>query len=180
MKYLARFVNPKYFIPIGGTIRHQRQYQRLMTELGYNQNNIFTLDEGESVWFTKNKASLGQGIETKNVYVDAYGVGDVGHIVLRDRQTIASEGMVVAILVIDNQGRLLTAPKIVSRGFVFEKEEGALYKKAVGLIENMTKPKKSYQPHLVNFKRELISQLENVFYKERGRKPLVIVEIIQI
>lgn len=180
LKYLARFVNPRYFIPIGGTVRHQRQYQRLMSELGYDKNRIFTLDEGESVWFFKNRASLGQGIETKNIYVDAYGVGDVGNIVLRDRQTLASEGMVVAILMIDSDGRLITSPKIVSRGFVFEKEEADLYKKAVRMIENATRPKRSKQFNLINLKKELISRLEDLFYKERGRKPLVVVEVVQV
>lgn len=180
LKFLARFVNPKYFIPIGGTVRYQRQYQRLISELGYDKNCIFTLVEGETVWFTKHKANLGQRLETNNIYVDAYGIGDVGNVVLRDRKTLASDGMVVAVVTVDNQGQLLTPPKILSRGFVFEKEETALYKRAIGVIEKITKPKRERYLNLINIKKETIAELEELFFEERGRKPLVVVEIIQI
>lgn len=180
MKFLIRFTKPKFFIPIGGTIRHQRQYQRLVVDLDYEEKQVFTLGEGDTVWLRQDKATLGNKIETKNVYVDAYGIGDVGNIVLRDRQTISSEGMVVAILAVDNRGQLITAPKILSRGFVFEKEEAALYRKAVNLIENITKPKAGKVFNYNNLKKEVIKQLENIFFEERGRRPLVVTEIIQI
>jgi len=85
LKLLIRLTNPKYFIPIGGTVRHQQQYRKLTEELGYRSDSVFLLQEGETVWFTKNKATLGDTIETRNIYVDAYGIGDVGSIVLRDR-----------------------------------------------------------------------------------------------
>ena len=180
LKFLIRFVDPKYFIPIGGTVRHQRQYQRLVDELGYDKNKVFTLDEGQAVWLEKDKANISTSIETKNIYVDAYGVGDVGNVILRDRKTLSSEGVVVVVITVDNQGRTLTPPKILSRGFVFEKEEGELYKKTSALIEKIVKPRGGNRINLVNAKRELIKELENLFYKERGRNPLVAVEIIQI
>ena len=180
MKLLIRFTNPLYFLPIGGTIRHQRQYQRLVDELGYPKGNVFMLQEGETVWFEKQKANLGKTIETQNVYVDAYGVGDVGNIVLRDRQTLAQDGMVVAIININNQGLLVTEPKLISRGFVFEKEEKDLYNRAIREIERVTKPRGKNVLNLNNIKKQIIDTLENLFFEERGRKPLIVVEIIQI
>ncbi len=92
IKFLVRFIQPKYFIPIGGTVRHQRQFQRVVQTLGYDKNKVFTLNEGETVLFKKNTAEIGETIELKNIYIDAYGVGDVGQVVLRDRQTLAEEG----------------------------------------------------------------------------------------
>jgi len=180
IKFLARFTNPLYFIPIGGTIRHQRQYQRLIAELGFPKNNVFMLTEGETVWFEKRKANLGKSLATQNIYVDAYGVGDVGNIVLRDRQTLAQDGMVVAILNVDNQGLLISQPKLISRGFVFEKEEKDLYKKAIREIERVTKPREKNLLNLNNLKKQVVGVLENLFFKERGRKPLVVVEIISL
>jgi len=180
LKLLARFINPQYFIPIGGTVRHQRQYQKLMQGLGFNKDNIFTLDEGNSLWFSKNKATLGNSIETKNVYVDAYGVGDIGNLVLRDRQNLSSDGIVVAIIVIDNQIKLVAQPKIITRGVVYEKNEKELIQKAISLIEKMTKPKGERVKDIGNVKREIGRQLEDFFYQERGRKPLVVVDVIQI
>lgn len=178
MKFLIRFTQPKYFIPIGGTIRHQRHYQRLVSELGYNQNQVFTLFEGETVWFYQNKAEKGEEVETKNLYVDAYGVGDVGKIVLRDRQQISTEGIVVVLLNINNKGLLSSAPKLISRGFIFEKEGKPLYQKAVREIEKVFKPKKEKLINLEMNRRLVINRLEDLFYKEKGRKPLIVVEII--
>jgi len=178
LKFLIRFTNPKYFIPIGGTVRHQKQYQRLVSDLSFAKETVFLLKEGETVWFSSQKAYLGEKIETKNIYVDAYGVGDVGSIILRDRKTLATEGVVIALLITDNQGKLITQPKLVSRGFVFEKEEKNLYQKAIKIIEKLTKPR-SFHPVKINeVKKIIINELESLFFKEKGRKPLIVVEII--
>ncbi|MEK7110203.1 MAG: ribonuclease J, partial [Patescibacteria group bacterium] len=94
LKFLIRFTNPRYFIPIGGTIRHQKQYENLVEQLGYAKKDVYSLNEGETVWFVKNKAYKGDKVETKNIYVDAYGIGDVGSVILRDRKTLATDGIV--------------------------------------------------------------------------------------
>ena len=180
LKFLIRFTNPRYFIPIGGTIRHQRQYENLVEQLNFNKRDVFSLNEGETVWFVKNKAYLGERIETKNIYVDAYGIGDVGSIILRDRKTIATDGIVFVLSIIDNRGLLLDQPKIVSRGFVFEKEENRLYLEAKKIVENVFKPKSGKVLELGNMKREVIENLEEFFRKATGRKPLIVAEIIQL
>ena len=180
LKFLIRFTNPRYFIPIGGTIRHQRQYENLVEQLDFNKRDVFSLDEGETVWFVKNKAYLGERIGTRNIYVDAYGIGDVGSIVLRDRKTIATDGIVFVLSIIDNRGLLLGQPKIVSRGFVFEKEENRLYLEARKIVENVFKPKSGKVLELGNMKREVIENLEEFFRKATGRKPLIVAEIIQL
>lgn len=181
LKLLIRFTNPEYFIPIGGDLRHQRQYQRMVEELGFSKDKVFLLDEGETVWFYKGGRMIrGEAVETKNIYVDAYGVGDVGRVILRDRQTLSSEGMVTIFLVIDNFAKLLTEPKILSRGFIFEKANDNLIKGAVSLIENLFKPKKNKVFDLINLKRETAAKLEDYFFKKTGRKPLILVEAIQI
>ncbi|OGK40529.1 hypothetical protein A3A74_02975 [Candidatus Roizmanbacteria bacterium RIFCSPLOWO2_01_FULL_35_13] len=180
LKFLVRFTDPKYFIPIGGTIRHQHQYQKLVMGLGYKKEQLFLLDEGETVWFDQYKASRGDTIETKNIYVDAYGVGDVGNVVLRDRKTLATEGIVAVFLILDNQGKLTTRPKFLSRGFVYESGEEKLFNEATVQVEKLLKPRGETLLNLNNIRKEVSDILENFFYKKRGRKPLVIVDIIQI
>lgn len=181
LKFLARFTNPKFFMPIGGTIRHQREYQKLMLSLGFKKEKMFLLNEGETVWFIKAGATRGEDIETKSIYVDAYGVGDVGNVVLRDRQALSSEGMVVAILVIDKSGNLVTKPRFFSRGFVFEKKEEGLFEEAAKIIEKALKPKKSDRLfELNNFKKDAGRTLEDFFFNERGRRPLVLVDLIEL
>ncbi|OGK24652.1 hypothetical protein A3A46_01295 [Candidatus Roizmanbacteria bacterium RIFCSPLOWO2_01_FULL_37_13] len=180
LKFLVRFTDPKYFIPIGGTVRHQHQYQKLVMGLGYKKEQLFLLDEGETVWFTKGKGYRGDSIETKNIYVDAYGVGDVGNVVLRDRKTLATEGIVAAVLILDGQGKLTTRPKFLSRGFVYESGEEMLFSEAVRRLEKVLKPRGERIIDINNVRKEAGEILEDFFFKERGRKPLVIVDVIQI
>ena len=180
LKFLVRFTNPKYFIPIGGTIRHQRQYENLVEQLNYNKKDVFSLSEGETVWFIKNKAYLGNKIETKNIYVDAYGIGDVGSVILRDRKTLATDGIVFVLLTVDNKGLLLGQPKIVSRGFVFEKEENRLYLEALKIVEGIFPLKSGKVLEVGNMKREVIQNMEEFFRKVTGRKPLIVAEVIQL
>lgn len=179
IKFLMRLTNPKYFIPIGGTIRHQRNYQKLAYDLGYKKESVFLLDEGETVWFEKKTARLGQTINTKTIYVDAYGVGDVGSVVLRDRQTLSTEGIVVVVLFIDAHGQMVAAPRIISRGFVFEKQEEEMFKKAGTVVESSLKPRAGRLINVGNIKKETADVLEGFFFEQRGRKPLVIVDVVQ-
>ncbi|MEI7616891.1 MAG: ribonuclease J [Actinomycetota bacterium] len=180
LKFLIRFTDPKYFIPIGGTIRHQRQYERIVESLGYDTKNAFMLKEGETVWFEKAGAHFGEVIETKNIYVDAYGIGDVGNIVLRDRKTLSTEGIVVAFLMIDNQGNLVTRPKILTRGFIFQKDEDKLIEDGVRVIEKMMTPNPGQLIDINGIKKETETNLEEYLFKQRGRRPLIIVDVIQV
>jgi len=152
----------------------------MVEEMGINRENVFLLPEGQTIWFSKGKAVKGEAIETKNIYVDAYGVGDIGNLVLRDRKTLATDGIVVAILALDNQMRLVSRPKILSKGFVFEKEEARLMEGAMKLIELILKPKLGRVFEINNIKREVSREVENFLFKQRGRRPLIITDVIQI
>lgn len=180
LKLLARLTNPRYFIPIGGTIRHQKQYQKLIEGLGYDKKSVINLNEGETVWFDGRTVRPGDDVETKTIFVDAYGIGDVGRTVLRDRKTLSSDGMVVVVLAMDKFGMLSTQPKIFSRGFIFDKVGQELYDQGVSEIERITKPKGGKNMDLDNIKKQVARELEEFFYRKTGRKPLVVVEIIQV
>ncbi|CAN5225539.1 ribonuclease J [soil metagenome] len=181
LKFLARFTNPKYFIPIGGTIRHQRQYQKLMVDMGFKKETVYMLNEGETVWFMKGgKTALGDDVDTKSVYVDAYGVGDVGNVILRDRQTLSSDGMAVCVMVVDAERQLVTRPRFFSRGFVFEKKEDGLFDEAIKMVEKFLKPRHDRAIDLNTFKKEVGRQLEDFFFEKKGRRPIVLVDVIQL
>jgi ribonuclease J len=181
MKFLMRFTEPKYFIPIGGTIRHQRQYQRLAEDMGYKKESVFLLNEGETVWFTKGgKATRGEAIHTKNIYVDSYGVGDVGTVVLRDRKTLSKEGVVVAIISVDNQGRLSARPRVMSRGFVFEKNEEKLFDEAVRELERVLKPIAQQVVDHNSVRKQATLTLEDFFMHKKGKKPMILAEVVSM
>ncbi len=185
LKLLLRFTKPRYAIPIGSTIRHHQQYQNLCVELGHKKENVFLLNEGDTITFEAGgKARASESIETDAVYVDAYGVGDVGSAVLRDRQTLSAEGVVLALAQVDSSTKKVEDPKIISRGFVFEKTEGELLAHAASMVKtHIIQKMSSVGPHealqeVPNLKREMIKMLEVYFRQETGRLPLIVAEVI--
>lgn len=185
LKMLLRFTKPKFAIPIGSTIRHHMQYQRLCMDVGMHKESVFLLNEGETITFEgQGMASRSEVIETESIYVDAYGVGDVGSVILRDRQTLSKEGIVMALVTVDSNRKEVMEPKIISRGFIFEKTEGELLKEAGNLVRKMIEQKLSVIGHKEAimeqsaYKREVIKDLEQFFKENTGRMPLVVAEII--
>lgn len=178
LKLLIRLTRPKYLLPIGGTFRHQRQYLKLAQDLGYQENEVILLKEGDSVWFNRESYYFGERVPIKNVFVDAYGVGDVGNIILRDRQKLAKEGFVILNLLLD-KNKKLKGIKFISRGFVFGDEQKFLFKKAERKVFEI------YNKNSRNWQREdvvnkLTQALERLFSDLTGRQPMILVESIEI
>ncbi len=185
LKLLLRFTRPKYAIPIGSTIRHHMQYQNLCMELGMKKENVFLLNEGETLTFEgAGKARRSETVETNAIYVDAYGVGDIGNVVLRDRKTLSSEGIVVAVMTVDESTNTLDEPRIVSRGFVFEKAENELFSEAGRIATRILSTKlaqvgsREAKLEIPTAKKEIVRALEQYFRDQTGRMPLVVTEII--
>lgn len=173
IKMLFALVKPKYLVPIGGTIRHMRAYRKLARDMGADGNNVFELERGEVVMFSKGNAKKSGKIQTRDILVDGLGVGDVGNVVLRDRQLLAQEGVVIAVVEQDRQtGSLLARPDIISRGFVFQGGEQALLTRAASDLEKLVSRSDKKDPRAT---KDLITDfLERFFYKETGRRPMII------
>lgn len=177
---LMELIRPKYLIPIGGNYRHMIAYKRLAQKNGYKPNQVIILDGGQTVNFdTNGNASLKEKVFVGQVMVDALGVGDVGNVVLRDRQILAEEGMVVAILPISQQtGQLQDEPEVVSRGVVYIKENFELLNQAIEGIKKTLKNNHRIDNRLIRQKTQIF--LENFFFEKTGRRPMVLVVIIEI
>ncbi|OGK29689.1 hypothetical protein A3I56_04570 [Candidatus Roizmanbacteria bacterium RIFCSPLOWO2_02_FULL_43_10] len=178
MLLLMSLVKPKYLIPIGGTVRHQRHYLDLARKMSFKDEEVFLLNEGETVVFEKGKAEMGSKITTKSVYVDAYGVGDVGDVILRDRMTLSTEGIVLAVLKLTAAHEMVEAPIFVARGFVYgvKNEREKIFAGAEKAIEEVLKKHKG-SPQL---RREIIYHLEKYFLKQTRKEPLIVVEMITV
>gem|GEM_PF-5212985 len=148
--------------------------------MGYKSENIALISEGDTMWFTKGSMKTGEKVETKSVYVDAYGVGDIGNAVLRDRQTLSSDGIVVAVILIDENAKIATSPKFFSRGFVFEKKENNLFDQAGKMIEKSLNKSQGVVVDPSDYKRQVGTLLEKFFFEKRGRRPLVLVDVLQV
>lgn len=179
LKKLIELTKSRYLLPIGGNFRHMIAYQKLAYQLGYQKENILLPDNGQIVeFFPDGRVNFAKSIPTKTVMVDALGVGDVGNVVLRDRQVLASEGIVVAIIQIDqNNLRLITEPDIISRGFVYAKQSKKLLKQAKQEVKDILSKSKVKEGRFL--RRDLQERLERFFFQQTGRRPMIIPVIIE-
>lgn len=179
IEWLFALVKPKYFIPIGGTIRHMRAYGLIAQAMGAQESDVFELNPGDVVEFSNGVGKKAGKVNVKEILVDGLGIGDVGNTVLRDRHILSKEGVVIAIIHFDrNEGALLQEPEIISRGFVFEQKYGRILDDASrDLVKALTK-KKSITPNVV--RNAAIDFLEKYFYQKTGRRPMILPVVVEV
>ena len=131
LKLIYSLVKPKYAIPIHGEFRHRKANATLAQSLGIPKENIFMLQSGDVLEVSDKEAKVADKVHTGEVLVDGLGVGDVGNIVLRDRQHLAEDGILIVVMTLEKKtNRLLAGPDIVSRGFVYVRESEGLMEDA--------------------------------------------------
>lgn len=173
---------PRYIYPIGGTYRHIMQYRRLSEELGYRKNEVLIPEDGDVIEFKPNTAPMiTETIELENVMVDGLGVGDVSHVVLRDRQTIATDGILVIVIPMEKQtGRITAEPDIISRGFIYIKESAQLLDKIKNTVNNSLKLKKGRIVDWQFVRKQISENVERMISQELGRYPLIVPVIVEV
>jgi ribonuclease J len=123
LKLMLSLVRPQFFVPVHGEYRHLLAHARLAQEVGLPAEHAFVIEDGEGLELTKTGARVLARVPLARVLVDGKGVGDVGAVVLRDRQLLAEDGMVVVAVTVDRAtGAIVAGPEIVSRGWVYERE----------------------------------------------------------
>lgn len=179
IEMLFALVRPKYCIPIGGTIRHMRAYKSIAEKMGVREENVLGLMPGEVVEFSNQYANRAGKISVREVLVDGLGIGDVGNVVLRDRQILSKEGIVIVIIHFDrNEGQIVDEPEIISRGFVFEQKYGKVLENASRQLVITLSKKKSINANVV--KSASIDFLERYFYQKTGRRPMVLPVVVEV
>ena len=168
MLLLANVIKPKYFIPIGGNVKHMRAYSELMETMGISPDRVFQLLDGQSVVLKNNQCKLGDKIKLRDVYVDGTIVGDVGTQVLDERIQMANNGMVVITI---NKDQI----EIITRGFVFVKESKSLIEETRREVKKILE--KSAGKENKNLPRKIELDLARYLNKKTGRDPLVVVNM---
>ncbi len=136
IKLIYTLVQPKYAVPVHGEYKHLKAQAKLARELGIEKENIFILSSGEVLSLSEEKAEVTGKVPVGAILVDGLGVGDVGNIVLRDRQHLAEDGILIVVLALDGAcNQLVSGPDIVSRGFVYVRESDELMEEARCIIE---------------------------------------------
>ena len=184
LKTMLRLLNPKYFIPVHGN-RYMRQANAdLGKSMDYEEDKLLVVDNGEVLEFTDSKCEILKAqIPTSYVLVDGLGVGDVGNIVLRDRQAMAEGGIFCIILTIDRHtSQIVTSPDIISRGFVYMRAAESLIHRARGEVRNIFK-RHTMQGKPADWsyiKTTLREEMGEFLFKETKRRPMVIPVIIEV
>ena len=136
IKLIYSLVKPKYAIPVHGEYRHLTAQKQVVEELGYSNDNIFILKSGNVLELDENSAAVTGSVHTGAILVDGLGVGDVGNIVLRDRQHLAEDGIMIVVMTLERHSNVVLAgPDIVSRGFVYVRESEDLMDHAREVVE---------------------------------------------
>ncbi|MBO6015536.1 MAG: ribonuclease J [Lachnospiraceae bacterium] len=137
IKLIYSLVKPKYAIPVHGEYRHLKAQASLVRELGYQKSNIFILQSGDVLELDDESAEVTGKVPVGDIFVDGLGVGDVGNVVLRDRQRLAEDGILIVVIGLDSHNNLIVAgPEIVSRGFVYVKESDELLDEVRQLLQD--------------------------------------------
>jgi ribonuclease J len=134
LKLMLALTRPRFFLPVHGEYRHLRGHAHLAAEVGLTPDRIFLMEDGAALEVTKTTATAVSGIPAGRVLVDGTGIGDVGPVVLRDRELLAEEGMVAVAITIDQTGAVVAGPSIATRGVIHVKENEALIEELRGAV----------------------------------------------
>ncbi len=182
LKLMLNLVRPKYFIPIHGEYRHLVKHTQLAMEMGMPSERLLLVEDGTSICFENRHAEIGDRVQTGRILVDGKGVGDVGELVLRDRRRLSGDGMVIALLAVDERtGEIIYGPDIISRGFVFEDQGGFILEEAKCIVLEILDEIKS-APHIdwAEVGPDIKKRLKRFFYKIIERRPLILPIIIPV
>ena len=176
---MVKLINPRYHIPIGGTITKMRTYTNVMKSMGITKDRVFECLEGNSVEFYNGHAKKGKKYEIKQVYISSNKVDELNPIVVRDRSLMCSDGVFVVAIPSSAEGKIFSDKlEIITRGFIYVKDSKDLMDKAKKHIKKRIDGAKSEKKDSSDFKRKLESDIGKFLRKETGMSPMVIVHFI--
>lgn len=182
IKLIYQLVNPKYSIPVHGEYKHLVAQAKIAEELGYDTDHIKILSSGDVLELDENDAKVTGKVHVGNIMVDGLGVGDVGNIVLRDRQKLAEDGIIIVVMTLESgSGQVLAGPDIVSRGFVYVRNSESLMDEAQ-LVLNATM-EKCMDKNVTDWgriKNEIKDSLGEFVWKETKRRPMIMPIIMEV
>ena len=182
LKIIHALVKPKFFIPVHGEYKHLISHAQLAKEMGISPDRILITDIGQVTELDGETMQPGGSVEAGRVFVDGYGVGDVGSIVLRDRQHLAQDGLIIVVVTIESEsGSVVAGPDIVSRGFVYVRESEALMEEARQLVKRtLSDCQEKGVREWSAMKLSIKDQLSSFIYKKTKRDPMILPIIMEI
>ncbi|MBE2977038.1 ribonuclease J [Priestia megaterium] len=182
LKLMATLMKPKYFIPIHGEFRMLHHHSLLAESVGVEKENIFIINNGDIVDIKGGTAFQTRKIPAGNVYVDGFGIGDVGNAILRDRKQLSEDGMLVIVITLNKaEGRIVSGPDTISRGFVYAKDSEQLLKDINQQVTKVVNQLQKAHVHQWNImKKEIKTTLGQFLYNQTKRRPMILPIIIEV
>lgn len=181
LKIMLSLVKPRYFIPVHGEQKHLRYHARVAESIGIDPHNILIADNGYEVSLSERSMSVSGTVANGKIYVDGYGVGDVGTRVMKERLHLGQDGIIIIAATIDGaSGELLSGPEVLSKGFVYVKEAELLMKEAVALSMHVIDsfPPYSYDLNAMNTK--LKDEISRLMYERTKRSPMILPVLMRV
>ncbi|MCZ8512310.1 ribonuclease J [Paenibacillus filicis] len=182
LKLMLNMMRPRYFIPIHGEYRMLRQHGLLAESVGIPKEDIFILDNGDTVEIQDGAARKGSKVSAGNVLIDGLGVGDVGNIVLRDRKLLSQDGILVVVVTLSKQdGTILSGPDIISRGFVYVRESEGLLEEANRIVTStLHRLMNENVNEWASLKTHVKDALGRFLYEQTRRRPMILPIIMEV
>lgn len=181
-KLIMALAKPKYFIPVHGEYRQLRAHADTAKLMGINESNIFMLTNGRVLEMNEEECKFNGTVPSGRVLVDGLGVGDVGNIVLRDRQHLAQDGLIVIVLTMDSQtGEVVAGPDVISRGFVYVRESENLMDDVKSVVRHeVTKCEEREIRDWTTIKSTIKENLRDYLFIKTKRNPMIIPIIMEV
>ena len=182
LKMIMGIVKPKYFIPVHGELKHLRKHAGLALSMGIPKENILIADNGRVAEISKKALRCTSTVPAGRVFVDGYGVGDVGSVVLRDRKHLAQDGLVIVAVCIDREsGMIVSGPDVVTRGFVYVKESEELINAAREVtVEAIEAQTDGGYFDWNSIKASLRDEISHLMYERTKRSPMILPVIMEV
>ena len=182
LKIIHALVKPKFFIPVHGEQRHLKTHAKLAQQMGMPPKNILISDIGKVIELTPNSAKINGTVPAGRVFVDGYGVGDVGSVVLRDRKHLAEDGMIVVVVSMSGEdGSVVSGPDIITRGFVYVKEsEGLMEELRKVAVKALEECRMDTMNDWASIKSEIKNAISGFLYKKTKRNPMILPVIMEV
>lgn len=182
IKMMYTILKPKYSIPVHGEYRHLVKHAELAESMGIDKKNIFILSSGDVLELSEEEGKVVDTVPCGELMVDGLGVGDVGNIVIRDRQVLSENGIVVVVLTLDKYtNQLLSGPNIVTRGFVYVRESESLIEEATDVVYNaVINCLENSNVDWAKIKLVIKDSLGEYFWKKMKRTPMVLPIIMEV
>ena len=181
LKLLHTLVRPKYFIPVHGEYRMLWQHAVLAESLGIPGQNIVIPEMGQVIEMTEDELSLGERVPTGGILVDGLGVGDVGNVVLRDRKHLSQDGLLIVVLAIDrDEARLISGPDIVSRGFIFVRENEDIIDNTRELVREILAANSLEGENWPDLKNLIKDEVHRYIFEKIKRNPMILPIILDV